>query len=201
MNSILTSYIDLEIDLSFTGASEGLLKQLSEQAPRIILTEAESWEQDLRKWIQFVRQDKSLLCPELVRRTLVVSMGLQFTDDSNIAALNSYWRQKPEKTDVLSFPVFDDKIILPQEQSVEIGDIFVSLMTAEHQAKEHNHSLATELRWLVSHGLLHLLGWEHSSSQSLKEMVLCQEQLLCIEGNLSTAGAKNAEIDDASRKR
>ena len=44
-------------------------------------------------------------------------------------------------------------------ENIELGDIVVSVMTAQHQAKQMNHDLIMELRWLVSHGLLHLLGW------------------------------------------
>jgi len=197
LNPPLLGLLDLELDLSFTGASQDVLEQLSDQSPRAFLIEAEPWEKDLRAWIQFIRCDQSFTCPELVRQTLLLSMGLQFTDDSDIAALNSSWRQKPEKTDVLSFPVFDENIVLSQEQSLELGDIVVSLPTAEHQAKEQNHSLMTELRWLVSHGLLHLLGWDHPTSHRLKEMLCYQEQLLCINGNLPIDGDKKEEIDYA----
>ena len=69
-------------------------------------------------------------------------------------------------------------------QALEIGDIVVSVMTADCQAKEQNHSLSNELLWLVSHGLMHLLGWDHPNSDRLKEMLNYQEQLLCINGNL-----------------
>ena len=184
MNSSYTRYLDLEVDLSFSGASNDLLARLSNQPISNILTEAKPWENDLRGWIQFVRCDNSLICPDLVRHTMFVSMGLQFTDDYTISSLNSAWRKKNEKTDVLSFPVFDDKIGFPVDQSVELGDIVISLMTAEEQAQEQSHSLDTELRWLVSHGLLHLLGWDHLTPQTLKEMLCCQEQLLAIDGNL-----------------
>ena len=117
-------------------------------------------------------------------------MGLQFTDDSTIKALNASWREQNVKTDVLSFPVIDDAIILPHDQSLEIGDIVVSVMTAECQAIEHNHSLATELLWLVSHGLMHLLGWEHPNLEKLQEMLRYQKQLLSINGNLQSKEEK-----------
>ena len=152
------------------------------------LTKAEFWEQDLRDWIQFVRSDQSLSCPEVVRLTSTVTMGLQLTDDSTVAALNSAWRCKAETTDVLSFPVLDEKSCMSGYQSVELGDIVVSVNKAQQQAKEYNHSLSHELRWLVSHGLLHLLGWDHPSSEKLNEMLGCQEQLLSIDGNLRSEG-------------
>ena len=54
----------------------------------------------------------------------------------------------------------------------------VSLETARRQAHEHDHSLGRELNWLVSHGLLHLLGWDHPDEASLRSMLLLQETLL-----------------------
>lgn len=180
----------LELDLSFTGASKKLLEEVSDEQTKNFLTKAEFWEKDLKKWIQYIRNDDLLLCPQLVRFTPLVTMGLQFTDDSTIAALNSVWRSKEETTDVLSFAVYDEKIYLPGSQFVELGDIVVSVNRAEQQAKQHDHSLLHELRWLVSHGLLHLLGWDHPSSEKLNEMLSCQEQLLCFDGNLKNTGNK-----------
>ena len=180
----------LELDLSFTGASKKLLEEVSDEQTKNFLTKAEFWEKDLNNWIQYIRNDDLLLCPQLVRFTPLVTMGLQFTDDSTIAALNSVWRSKEETTDVLSFAVYDEKIYLPGSQFVELGDIVVSVNRAEQQAKQHDHSLLHELRWLVSHGLLHLLGWDHPSSEKLNEMLSCQEQLLCFDGNLKNTGNK-----------
>ena len=180
----------LELDLSFTGASKKLLEEVSDEQTKNFLTKAEFWEKDLNNWIQYIRNDDLLLCPQLVRFTPLVTMGLQFTDDSTIAALNSVWRSKEETTDVLSFAVYDEQISLPGSQVVELGDIVVSVNRAEQQAKQHDHSLLHELRWLVSHGLLHLLGWDHPSSEKLNEMLSCQEQLLCFDGNLKNTGNK-----------
>ena len=167
-----------------------MLEEVSDEQTKNFLTKAEFWEKDLKEWIQYIRNDDLLLCPQLVRFTPLVTMGLQFTDDSTIAALNSVWRSKEETTDVLSFAVYDEKISLPGSQFVELGDIVVSVNRAEQQAKQHDHSLLHELRWLVSHGLLHLLGWDHPSSEKLNEMLSCQEQLLCFDGNLKNTGNK-----------
>ena len=190
MNASLIQSTPLELDLSFNGASDDLLQQISDQSSRSALTEVDFWKKNLSEWIQHVRCDQSLFCPEKVRFTMTVTMGLQFTDDSTITALNASWLGKEETTDVLSFPVFDETVYIPGYQSVELGDIVVSITQAEQQAKEHNHSLSHELRWLVSHGLLHLLGWDHPTSERLNEMISCQEKLLCIAGNLQINGNK-----------
>ena len=61
---------------------------------------------------------------------------------------------------------------------LELGDIVISVETAARQASEHGHSLVQELQFLASHGLLHLLGWDHPDDASLAAMLARQEALL-----------------------
>ena len=185
-NTSLNRFSTLRLELSFNGPSNEILENLSDQSVRKLLTKAEFWEKDLQTWIDYIRADKSLICHEVVRDIPVINMGLQFTDDSTIAALNATWRQKKETTDVLSFPIIDENIFMPNYQFLELGDIVVSIPIAESQAAEQDHSLLYELRWLVSHGLLHLLGWDHPTPKRLKEMLCCQKHLLSINGNLQS---------------
>ena len=142
------------------------------------LSDETAWHQDLMDWIQTIRSNPSLTCPDAVRRADEVSLGLRFTDDASIAELNSAWRQKTGPTDVLSFAALDDAGDWMEGPSIELGDIVVSLETARRQAEEQGHSLQRELRWLVSHGLLHLLGWDHPDDASLAAMLTLQERLL-----------------------
>lgn len=200
MDEFITSSKEFDLDLAFTGATKKVLAQIPDVDLGTMLSEAKFWEKDLKEWIQYIRNDELLFCPELVRSAQVVTMGLQFTDDSTIAALNSSWRCKPETTDVLSFAVFDEDIYMSGCQFIELGDIVVSVTRAEQQAQQQNHSLLHELRWLVSHGLLHLLGWDHPTAEKLNEMIGCQEQLLGVEGNLEKIEKKNVQLDETSRK-
>jgi probable rRNA maturation factor len=109
---------------------------------------------------------------------------LRFTDDAGITELNSEWRQRSGPTDVLSFAALDDTPDWLEGAAVELGDIIVSLDTAQRQAKDHDHSLGYELHWLISHGLLHLLGWDHPDERSLRAMLDLQERLLDRTGNV-----------------
>ena len=59
-----------------------------------------------------------------------------------------------------------------------MGDIIISLDTAAKQAQTQKHSVIVELAWLASHGLLHLVGWDHSDNASLIRMLKKQEYLL-----------------------
>jgi probable rRNA maturation factor len=70
----------------------------------------------------------------------------------------------------------------PAFDALELGDIVISLDTAARQAPEHGHSLEQELLFLASHGLLHLVGWDHPNDASLAAMLARQERLLAAPG-------------------
>ena len=144
----------------------------------------DSWVSVLQQWIELVRSNPDLSCPSVVRQAPEVSLGLHFTNDAGIAELNSQWRHKLGPTDVLSFAALDDTPDWLEGAAVELGDIIVSLDTAHQQAADHDHSLRYELHWLISHGLLHLLGWDHPDERSLSAMLALQEHLLDITGNV-----------------
>ncbi|MFM8524545.1 MAG: rRNA maturation RNase YbeY [Cyanobacteriota bacterium] len=63
-------------------------------------------------------------------------------------------------------------------EPLELGDIVISLDTAARQARDHGQSLVQELQFLASHGLLHLLGWDHPDAASLEAMLQRQDKLL-----------------------
>jgi probable rRNA maturation factor len=106
---------------------------------------------------------------------------LRLTDDAEIQSLNCQYRQIDRPTDVLAFAALEDEMTLPPEMEalpLYLGDIIISVETAQKQADVQGHSLLIELLWLASHGFLHLLGWDHPDDQSLAEMLNCQDILL-----------------------
>jgi probable rRNA maturation factor len=106
---------------------------------------------------------------------------LRLTGDAEIQTLNSQYRQIDRPTDVLAFAALEDEMILPLEMGslpLYLGDIIISVETAQKQAELQGHSISIELLWLASHGFLHLLGWDHPDDQSLIEMLACQDILL-----------------------
>lgn len=114
-------------------------------------------------------------------------LSLRLTTDAEIQALNAQFRQKDQPTDVLSFAAME--VDFPNleedphhESPLYLGDIIISVDTATKQAPEHGYSLTKELAWLASHGLLHLLGWDHPDEPSLLEMLNQQETFLIRSG-------------------
>jgi probable rRNA maturation factor len=117
---------------------------------------------------------------ESLPRASSYELSLRFTSDREITIFNSQYRQKNQPTDVLAFAALESELISPSEltESLYLGDILISLDTASRQAREQHHSLVTEIAWLASHGLLHLLGWDHPDDSSLTKMLQQQANLL-----------------------
>lgn len=88
--------------------------------------------------------------------------------NSQIQELNKKYRQIDSPTDVLSFSM-DDEIW---------GDIIISTERAQAQAEEYGHSIERELGYLVVHGILHLLGYDHKNSGDKEEMRRKEERVL-----------------------
>ncbi len=174
----LSTVDELQVELAFTGfVPDGLKDSLNRETTNV-LTNCELWSNTFRSWMNTVRSHPQIKCPGIFKESHLFSMGLNFTDDSSIAKLNDKWRQKNEATDVLSFPAIDQNIIFPSTKFLELGDIIVSVETAFKQARSNDHSILTELRWLASHGFLHLLGWDHPTSIRLDKMLSDQEILI-----------------------
>jgi probable rRNA maturation factor len=85
-----------------------------------------------------------------------VELSIALVSDTQIKRLNKLYRNKDKPTDVLSFPI-GEKV----EDWLILGDIVISVDTAKRQAQELGHSLEEELKRLLVHGLVHLLGYDH----------------------------------------
>ncbi len=111
-------------------------------------------------------------------------VSLKLTGDRQIQMLNSQYRDLDRPTDVLAFAATEAEFPLPIEldEPLYLGDIIISYDTAARQALTQNHSLKVELAWLASHGLLHLLGWDHPDDASLSTMLEKQKNLLQLVG-------------------
>ena len=116
---------------------------------------------------------------------------IAFTDDEGIRELNKEYRQIDRATDVLSFPAnmllcpiseySEDALELetnPETGAVCLGDIAISIDTAEKQAEEYGNTLAEELAFLCVHGILHLMGYDHIEEEDEIKMRQKQREAL-----------------------
>ena len=92
----------------------------------------------------------------------ITEVSIAFVDDESMTELNKRFRGKKKTTDVLTFPA-DDSYNEPSAHGRPLGDIVISVDQARRQAADEKHSLATEIRYLVLHGVLHALGYDHET--------------------------------------
>lgn len=92
-------------------------------------------------------------------------ISVTFVDDEEIARLNEQYRNKPQPTDVLSFPLGENgKYDINQETGAAmLGDIVISMPRAMEQANLYGHSLQREVAYLTVHSMFHLLGYDHEA--------------------------------------
>jgi probable rRNA maturation factor len=105
-------------------------------------------------------------------------LSLALTDDREIHELNRFFRKRDKPTDVLAFAMREGEGPPVGLSEVELlGDVVVSVDTARRQAKRRGRSLASELRVLIAHGILHLLGYDHGTDAEARRMGTKTRQL------------------------
>jgi len=121
-------------------------------------------------------------------------LSILFCDDAAIRALNRDWRRIDKPTNVLSFPAQDDPARLAA--SPALGDIAVAQETCAREAAEEGKSLDDHVRHLIVHGVLHLLGYDHTDDEEADEMEATERRALARIGvGDPYAGAELAAAD------
>src|SRR5579859_6656665 len=140
-----------------------------------------------------------------------VMLTLLITNDETMRDMNKQYRQQNKTTDVLSFPLLDKPLadaptdqlwtpsenqeaalgakaenapafVTPAELLINLGDIVISWPTVLRQANEAGHSAIYELLYLISHGVLHLIGYDDQSEAGYSAMVQKQQSVLAAMG-------------------
>jgi probable rRNA maturation factor len=101
-------------------------------------------------------------------------LSVLITDDQEIHELNRQHRQKDKPTDVLAFAM-DESVPDPAGM---LGDVVISVDTAERQARSRRRPLLEEVRFLLAHGVLHLIGYDHAEPEEKREMVAMTRRLV-----------------------
>lgn len=107
-------------------------------------------------------------------------LAIVFVDSGTMSDLNERWMGESGSTDVLSFPMDELRPGLPGEPSEQglLGDVVLCPEVAGTQARAAGHSVSEELLLLTTHGILHLLGYDHAEPEEEKEMFALQRKLL-----------------------
>lgn len=143
--------------------------------------------------IDFMYEDDNHLCQDnyeeiftkIIETTLRllqieddVELSCVIVDDERIHQINREYRHIDRTTDVISFALEDNEQYYVEGMPRSLGDIFISYDHACQQAQEYGHSLKREMCFLMTHGLLHLLGYDHMNEEEEKEMFSLQKKIL-----------------------
>ena len=119
-----------------------------------------------------------------------LELSVIFVDDQRIHEINKEYRKIDRSTDVISFALEDSEQYYIEGMPREIGDIFISIDHAKMQAEEFGHSFYREMCFLFTHGLLHLLGFDHMNEEDEKVMFSRQKEISIMR----LVGASNSRI-------
>ena len=134
-----------------------------------------------KQWSRF-RKDFSIIAKrteEILKFEKEYSASVIFVNPEEIHEINKTYRGIDRPTDVISFALMDSEDDYEMmEDDNELGDIFINVEAIRNQAKEYGHSLRREVCFLFTHGLLHLLGYDHMEEDEEKEMFALQDVIL-----------------------
>lgn len=123
--------------------------------------------------------DLSLWVFQQMRVSVHAELAITFVDPEPIAQLHETWMNLEGPTDVMSFPM--DELTPGSDEKVSegmLGDLVICPWVAREQAKAAGHSVIEEMMLLTIHGILHLLGYDHTSEAEERQMFGLQRQLL-----------------------
>lgn len=134
-----------------------------------------------KKWSRY-KKDFLLIAQraqEVLKLEDQYSMSVIFVDPEEIHEINKTYRNIDRPTDVISFALRDEADDYEMmEEDNELGDIFINIQAIVDQASEYGHSMRREVCFLFTHGLLHLLGYDHMCEEDEKQMFALQDVIL-----------------------
>lgn len=105
-------------------------------------------------------------------------LGILLVNDNCIKQLNSQYRNINSTTDVLSFVMYENAKAIPIDRESQLGDIIINLHAAKRQAGLYGNTFKEEVRRLLIHGFLHLLGYDHEKNSYQERRMKKKEQEL-----------------------
>ncbi len=103
-------------------------------------------------------------------------LSINLVGEKKIKTLNKFYRNRDSVTDVISFALHDYTPFLGEKE--DLGDIFICLSQVKRQAKENEINFEEEFVRILTHGVLHLLGFDHKNKKEEEKMFIIQERLV-----------------------
>ncbi len=155
-----------------------------------ISNEFEKWEIDTEKLEKAIENifNFYMTCPEIVQKCCLqdynfntISFDILFCDSERTHELNKKYRQKDYPADIITFAVFADSPadeVFVLEFEINLGEIIIALDKIIEESEKKEISKESELLFMLSHGILHLLGFDHQTEEDFEFVVSHQKQAL-----------------------
>jgi len=131
-----------------------------------------------QKWLREIVE--ATLSIQKVNRP--VELSLIITGDEEVHRLNREYRGIDKTTDVISFALSENvagtEFVTPPDKISRLGEVIISYPQAAAQAKANKQTIKAEMTWLVVHGLLHMLGYDHQDDKSEAAMRKREDKIL-----------------------
>ncbi|MCD8377672.1 MAG: rRNA maturation RNase YbeY [Candidatus Gastranaerophilales bacterium] len=144
------------------------------------------WEIDEVKCIEVTRRIMAFYLQELYDLSCLngynfesLTFDILFCDSRKTHQINKEYRQKDYPADIITFAIFaDDEIKFVLDEDINLGEIILALDKVRDEAKKHNVKDEYELYFLIAHGILHLLGFDHRTEEDYNFVVGVQKKAL-----------------------
>jgi len=141
-----------------------------------------SWEIDEERDIEVKIKEVVKCALDVENAKCIINLSVVVTDNKNIQEINKEQRNIDSPTDVLSFPGYEkeiwEELKKNEDEIVYIGDIVVSKERIIEQAKEYETGFEREFCYLIAHGMLHLMGYDHMVEDERKIMREKEEEIM-----------------------
>lgn len=138
-------------------------------------------ETEEKRWLNYKKDFHRIMkqCEKVCNITKEYNVSVIFVDAAAIHKINREYRHIDRATDVISFAMLDSEDeFASAEGEKELGDIFINIEATVEQAESYGHSLRREVCFLFTHGLLHLLGYDHMNPEDEKTMFTLQDVII-----------------------
>jgi probable rRNA maturation factor len=115
-----------------------------------------------------------------IKTNVQIELSAIFSNDKNMQKMNKKFRNKDAPTNVLSFPLYEEEFfeVIKKEKYVALGDIVLAFETVLREAGEQNLTFDRHLNHLITHSILHLIGFDHKKDNEAEEMERLEEEIL-----------------------
>jgi len=143
-----------------------------------ITLQSDAWKNKNRKIEAFVTDIVEKTYNRMIENIPHIEVSVVLADNKFTQDLNNKYREQDKPTNVLSFPITDEDILIAPSPFLSLGDIIIAYETIKAEAAEQNKGFNNHLTHMLVHGCLHLLHYDHIDDEDAQEMETLEIKIL-----------------------